>query len=247
MRVLPHLSFLLLAGGSFTSAASTSNCTSNSTCTLTTSDTKLLQYTFAISKFVNNFYALAHLNQSVAKAASNITSPPKALSDLKGIAKENNLTITAIQELSSKAPKFKAPTCNYTYPKINSTQSFVKFAHSFESTLSAAFIGAAGFTQSPEVSFLLARLAAQHAAHAVWIGSRLNTSMFLPNASSLLPAFTPRHVLMPSNMTGSLGKFLHGCVTAPTSPCGTLKIGPLEANTSSSSPPRHLAAIRRFW
>jgi hypothetical protein len=97
-------------------------------------------------------------------------------------------------------------------------------------------VGAAGYTQSPEVAFLLARLAAQHAAHATWFGSRVNSTMFTPNATSLVSAYGPDEVLQKTNTTGSLGIYLGDCVTAPKEPCpGTLKIGPLEANITSGS------------
>ncbi|CAI7641727.1 unnamed protein product [Penicillium manginii] len=223
------IAWLLVAGGALSSAASSSNCS------LTSSDTDVLEYTWALSSFLNSFYETVQLNSSVASLVSNSTSSSKALANLEGIVHADNLTAEAVRELSSKAPDFTEPSCQYTYPSISGIQSFIKYAYQFESTLSGAFIGAAGYTNSPEVAFLLARLAAEHSAHATWIGSRVNSSMFQANATSLVPAYAPSQVLLKGNDTGSLGAYLGDCVSAPKNPCGVLQIGPLEANITSSS------------
>lgn len=229
MRFGSLIAWLFVAGGTLSSAQSSSNCS------LTTGDTEVLQYTWAISNFLNSFYQSIELNQSVASMVSNSTSSLKALANLEGIVHADNLTSEAVRELGSKAPNFTELSCEYSFPPTSDIQSFVKFAYQFESTLCGAFIGAAGYTKSPEVSFLLARLAAEHSSHATWIGSRLNSSMFMANSTSLVSAYTPTQVLMNGNQTGQLGTYLHNCVSAPQNPCGTLIIGPLEANITSSA------------
>ncbi|KAJ5407664.1 hypothetical protein N7509_001547 [Penicillium cosmopolitanum] len=229
MRFGSQIAWLFVAGGALSSAASSSNCS------LTSSDTDVLEYTWVLSNFLNSFYQTVQLNQSVASLVSNSTSSSKALENLEGIVHADNLTAEAVREVSSQAPDFKEPSCQYTFPPVSGIQSFVKWAYQFESTLSGAFIGAAGYTQSPEVAFLLARLAAEHSAHATWIGSRVNSSMFQANATSLVPAYAPSQVLLKTNETGSLGTYLGDCVSAPKNPCGVLQIGPLEANITSSS------------
>lgn len=229
MRFGSQVVWLFVAGGALSSAQSCSNCS------LTTGDTQVLEYTWALSNFLNSFYQNTDLNQSVASTVSNSTSSMKALANLEGIVHANNLTSEAVRELGSKASNFTEPSCNYTFPPTSNIQSFVKFAYQFESTLSGAFIGAAGYTKSPEVSFLLARLAAEHSSHATWVGSRLNSSMFMDNSTSLVSAYTPTQVLMSGNQTGHLGTYLNNCVSAPQNPCGTLNIGPLEANITSSA------------
>ncbi|CAI7623739.1 unnamed protein product [Penicillium pancosmium] len=229
MRFGSQIAWLFVAGGALSSAASSSSCS------LTSSDTDVLEYTWALSNFLNSFYQTVQLNQSVASLVTNSTSGSKALANLEGIVHADNLTAEAVREVGSQAPDFKEPSCQYTFPPVSSIQSFVKWAYQFESTLSGAFIGAAGYTQSPEVAFLLARLAAEHSAHATWIGSRVNSSMFQANATSLVPAYAPSQVLLKTNETGSLGTYLGDCVSAPQNPCGALQIGPLEANITSSS------------
>ncbi|KAJ5195500.1 uncharacterized protein N7498_008938 [Penicillium cinerascens] len=236
MHLGSQITWLLVTGGALTCAQSSSSSASSSStsCALTSGDTQVLQYTWALSKFLNNFYSSVALNSSVASQVSNSTSASKVLANLQGIEHADNLTVEAVRELSSKAPNFKEPSCSYTYPSISNIHSFVQYAYQFESTLCGAFIGAAGYTKSPEVSFLLARLAAEHSSHAIYISSRLNSSMFMANSSSLIPAYAPTQVLMTGNVTGSLGSYLGGCVSAPSNPCGALKIGPLEANITSS-------------
>lgn len=194
MRFGSQITWLLAAGGALTSAqtSSSSAASSSSTgCAITSSDTQVLQYTWAISMFLNNFYASVALNSSVASSVSNSTSASKVLANLQGIEHADNLTVEAVRELGSKAPGFKEPSCSYTYPSVNSIQTFVQFAYQFESTLTGACIGVAGYTKSPEVAFLLARLAAQHSAHATYIGSRLNSSMFTTDSDSLVSAYPP--------------------------------------------------------
>lgn len=229
MRFGSQIAWLFVAGGALSSAQSSSNCS------LTSGDTQVLQYTWALSNFLNSFYQSTELNQSVASMVSNSTSSMKALANLEGIVHANNLTSEAVRELGSKAPNFTEPSCEYTFPPTSNIQSFVKHAYQFESTLCGAFIGVAGYTKSPEVAFLLARLAAEHSSHATWVGSRLNSSMFMDNSTSLVSAYTPTEVLKEGNQTGQLGTYLHNCVSAPQNPCGTLIIGPLEANITSSA------------
>ncbi|KAJ5114411.1 hypothetical protein NUU61_000170 [Penicillium alfredii] len=228
MRFFSYLGSFIATGAALSSAASPS-------CSPSSGDTQVLQFAWAISEFVGQFYASIPINQTFAGGLQNSTSAKVALANLKGIEKKSNLTIQAIKQVSWKAPNFKKPSCKYTIPKANSVLSFARYAYQFETTLSGAYIGLAGYTQSPEVSFLLARLAAEHSAHATWIGNRVNSTLFPTNSSSLFPAYLPTQVLKSKNETGSLGRYLHGCVTAPSSPCGSLKIGPLDANTTTSS------------
>lgn len=238
MRFGSQITWLLAAGGALTSAQSSSSSAASSSstgCALTSSDSKVLQYTYALSGFLNSFYASTSINSTVAAQVSNSTSASKVLSNLQGIQHLDNLTVEAVRELSSKAPGFSAPSCSYTFPTVSSISQFVQYAYQFEYTLSGAFIGVAGYTKSPEVAFLLARLAAEHSAHATYIGSRLNSTMFQSSSPSLVSAYTPTQVLTTGNSTGQLGSYLGGCVSAPSNPCGSLKIGPLEANITSSA------------
>ena len=251
MRLFSRLSCLAFAGAipsfaaSSTQSSSASASTATSGCALTSADTTLLEYAYAISDFATKFYAAVPVNSSLASAISNVTSTTQALANLQGLEISNNLTLEAIRELGSQAPGFSAPDCTFTYPSVSSVFSFARWAYQLENTLTGAFVGAAGYTKSPEVAFLLARLAAEHSAHATWVGSRVNSTIFPPNANALVAAYTPEQVLnQTSNATGSLGMYIGDCVSAPAAPCGTLVIGPLEANlTSSSSIPSSTGAV----
>ncbi|KAJ5825164.1 hypothetical protein N7474_002302 [Penicillium riverlandense] len=250
----------LLAGATFTSAATSPTKATSATsspgaspspgaltsCSLASGDTQVLQFSWALSEFISEFYASMPVNENVASQLQNSSSASKALSNLQGLEKQNNLSIEAIQQLSSKAPNFKQPKCSFTIPKADSIPAFATFAYQFESTVSGGFIGLAGYTQSPEVSFLLARLAAEHSAHATWIGSRVNSSMFSPSSNSLVDAYSPTQILQSKNQTGSLGQYLNGCVTAPKSPCGSIQIGPLDATVTASATGSSGTSKRRF-
>ncbi|KAJ5612080.1 hypothetical protein N7510_005274 [Penicillium lagena] len=259
MRFTTTLGWLLLTGATFTSAATSSSGSSatssagassssgaSSSCSLSSGDTQVLQFSWVLSDFIQKFYASMPVNENVASQLQNSTSASKALSNLQGLEKQNNLSVEAVQQLGSQAPNFKQPKCSYTIPKADSIPAFAMFAYQIESTLSGGFIGLAGYTQSPEVSFLLARLAAEHSAHATWIGSRVNSSMFSPSSNSLVDAYSPTQILQSKNQTGSLGQYLNGCVTAPNNPCGTLQIGPLDATVTSSAASSSGTSKRRF-
>lgn len=215
---------LLLAGATATSAA-------NSSCAPSSSDAKVLQFAWGLSDFIGGYY-----NSTVNSTFSGSTNATIMAYQkmLYGFEKENTLGSQAIEEVAGEAPGFSQPECSYMYPQVNTTQAWAQWAYRFESTVTGAFIGLAGYTQSPEVSFLLARLAASHSGHATLIGSRVNSTLFAQNATALVSAYGPAQVLSSRNQTGSLGQYLGDCLSAPSSPCGALDIGPLAATPSSS-------------
>ncbi|KAJ5593180.1 hypothetical protein N7537_010084 [Penicillium hordei] len=223
---------LLLAGVTATSAATTTSAAgSASTCLPSSSDAKVLQFALGVSNFIGGFYnttvnsTFGNSNNATIQAYQRV---------LFGLEKDNTLSSAAIEKVGAKAPGFSKPTCDYTYPEVSSTQTWAQWAYRFEDTVTGAFIGLAGYSQSPEVSFLLARLAAEHSAHSALIGSRVNSTYFAANSTSLVAAYGPAQILSSRNQTGSLGEYLGGCLTAPTSPCGAWRIGPLDATPSSS-------------
>ena len=224
---------LLLAGATATSAATaTSGGSAAATCSPSAADTKVLQFALGVSNFVGTFYnetvnsTFGESNNATLKAYQKV---------LFGLEKGNTLSSQAIEKVGARAPGFTKPECDYKIPDVASTQSWAQWAYRFESTVTGAFIGLAGYAESPEVAFLMARLAAEHSEHSSLIGSRVNSSYFAQNSASLVAAYGPVQVLSTRNETGSLGEYLGGCLTAPTSPCGPLRIGPLGATPSPSS------------
>lgn len=218
-----NLAGLLLAAATASAASSG--------CAPTSSDAKVLEFAWGLSDFIGGYYN-STVNSTFSSTSNATIAAYKKL--LYGVEKENTLGSEAIEKVGNKTSGFSQPQCQFKYPKVNTTQAWAFYAYQFESTVTGAFIGLAGFTQSPEVSFLLARLAASHSSHATLIGSKVNSTLFAQNATSLISAYGQAQILYTRNQTGSLGQYLGDCLTAPTSPCGPLRIGPLDATPTSS-------------
>ncbi|CAI7589679.1 unnamed protein product [Penicillium glandicola] len=227
-----NLISLLLAGVTATNAATaTSSASASATCSPTASDANVLEFAWGISQFIGGYYN-STVNSTFGSSSNATLQAYQKI--LFGLEKDNTLSTAAVEKVGAKAPGFTKPDCTFTYPQVNSTQAWASYAYRFEDTVTGAFIGLAGYSESPEVSFLLARLAAEHSAHSALIGSRVNSTYFAQNTTSLVAAYGPAQVLASRNETGSLGQYLGGCLTAPTSPCGVLRIGPLAATPSST-------------
>jgi hypothetical protein len=224
MRFL-NLVGLILAGATASSAANS--------CSPSDSDATVLEFAWGLADFIGGYYN-STVDSNFASNSKNATilGYKKILS---GLSKQNTLSVEAIEKVSAKVSSFEQPQCTFKYPKVNTTAAWALYAYEFESTVTGAFIGLAGYTQSPEVSFLMARLAAEHNGHATVIGSRVNSTLFADNSTSLVAAYGPNQILSSRNATGSLGLYLGDCLTAPSSPCGALRYGPLDATPSSSA------------
>ncbi|KAJ5864215.1 uncharacterized protein N7529_006131 [Penicillium soppii] len=211
--------------------AAVSASAASSGCAPTSSDAKVLEFAWGLSDFIGGYYN-STVNSTFSSSSNATIAAYKKV--LFGVEKENTLGSEAIEKVAQKAPGFSEPQCTFQFPQVNTTQAWAYYAYQFEATVTGAFIGLAGYTQSPEVSFLLARLAASHSAHATLIGSKVNSTLFAQNATSLVGAYGPAQILSTRNQTGSLGQYLGDCLTTPSSPCGSLKIGPLDATPTSS-------------
>lgn len=107
-------------------------------------------------------------------------------------------------------------------------------AYQIEATLCGTFIGLADYVMSPQVAFLMARLAAEHGIHASYIGSHLKPQVFMSNSTSLTLAFKPQEVLNSGMGVGMLGQYMNGCAVAPVAPCSRMvSIGELGANLTN--------------
>ncbi|KAF7118486.1 hypothetical protein CNMCM5793_008012 [Aspergillus hiratsukae] len=232
MRFLATLSGLVLAGAATTAALN------NSFCNPQSGDVQVVQYAWALENMVQQYYASVPVNQTFLTSALN-SSTANYASNLPGIYQQNRLGVRAAAQLGRRISNFTAPGCNFTFPTPNSSQTFLITAWAFESNASAALIGLEGYTQAPEVSFLIARLAAQHAAHATYLATTQEAVVFQSNnVTSLVPAYSPSYVLSNGTSPGQLGRYFRGCVSPPQPPCGNLTIGPLIAtfgNNSSST------------
>ena len=205
-------------------------------CGPTPGDATVVKFAYALEDLNAQFYRSTPLNSTAFTGAPNETTALWA-PNFTGMQKQSNLSLTAIQQLGSMTPNFTAPACNFTLPHTTSPRVTVETAYYLESSISGAFIGLAGYSQSPEVAFLMARLAAVHEGHAVYIQSNLREPVFSDANNTLVPAYPPEHVLTSGMAPGMLGSFLGSCVKAPDKPCGNTLIvdgtsGNLTDNTS---------------
>ncbi|PLN78040.1 hypothetical protein BDW42DRAFT_148629 [Aspergillus taichungensis] len=218
MRIFSFLSSALLMGAAAAQSADT--------CSPKPSDTQVVKFSWALEYLLERFYSQQPLNQTFLQSADN-SSHANYLTNFKGIRRQTLLGLNATQQIGAKIPGFEPPKCNFTFPTAKDGETWVKSAMQLESSVTGAFIGLSAYTQSPEVSFLLARLAAEHSSHTYYIATNQNSTVFQPNSTTLIPAYTPDHVLQSGSQPGKLGQYLHSCVTAPVSPCGNFTIGPL--------------------
>ena len=235
MRFLSIVSSLLLLGAATAQSASPSASGSPS-CTPTSSDNQVVQLAWYLQFFIDQFSSSVSIDQSLVSSLPDSSSANYA-QNLRGLQQKNHLGVRAVQQLGAKVPGFTTPRCNYTVPSAPDGMSYLTMAARLESDVTGAFIGLAGYSQKPEITFLLARLAAEHSAHAAYLGSHLTPAYFhQSNLTTLVPAYPPDYVLKAGSQPGQLGRYLHGCAKQPPGPCGqALLIGPLGANLTSPS------------
>jgi hypothetical protein len=226
MRIFSALNGLLLAGAAVAQ--------SSSSCSLQSNETQAVNYGYALSFFLDRFYSSIPVNQTFLSSSQN-GSNSQYFTNFQGIQRQNRLGVRAVQQLGSKLSGWTPQNCSFTFPSASDADTFVQTALQLESTVAGAYIALAGHTQAPEASFLWARLAAEHTAHAYYIASQNQTVLFPTNSSSLVPAYSPGYVLSNGTAPGQLGSYFQGCVTAPPVPCGqTLFIGPLTATLGAN-------------
>jgi hypothetical protein len=235
-------SFLLLSSATAQSPTS---------CSATPNDAAVVEFGWALSSYLDQFYSQKPLNNSFLDSATN-SATAEYVFNFQGIQRRNLLAVRAAQILASRIPNVHSPGCNFTFPPSPDGQTFVQNALTVERAASGAFVGLAAYTRSPEVSFLMSRLASERAAHAYYLAAQQMPVDFLANSTSLIQAYSPQHVLRSGNRPGNLGQFLHGCLKAPPSPCGLpLGIGPLGGSfgpTSASITTRPtMCLMRLFW
>lgn len=247
MRIFSALSGLLMAGAAFAQ---------NSSCSPKSGDVQVVQFGWALQYLAERYYSAQPLNQTFLNSVTNSTRANYA-ANFQGIQRQNRLGVRAVQQLGSKVSGFSAPRCNYTFPSASDGETWVKNTLMLEQSICGAMIGLSGYTQTPEVSFLLSRLSAEHSGFAHYIASQQQGVVFPTNSSSLVPAYTPDWVLQSGNQPGKLGSYLMNCVSPPSSPCGEkLNVGPLVGtfgsnttsgtNSSSSASPSASLFARAF-
>jgi len=198
------------------------------------SDAGLVEFGLAVQNLLSSYYQSMPVNASFFSTLPNNTSTDY-LSNVMGLTRQAVLGVEALQQLEAPTTA-SMPSCKYTFPPVTDAISFLMTAYDLEATLCGTFIGLADYVMSPQAAFLMARLAAEHGIHASYIGSHMQAQVFMPNSTSLTPAFTPQEVLMSGTGVGYLGQFLNGCAMAPMAPChGTVSIGMLGSNLTSQA------------
>ncbi|KAI9375762.1 peptidase S8/S53 domain-containing protein [Aspergillus egyptiacus] len=219
MRLISFLSGLLVAG-----AAVAQNM---SGCPPSPPDVEVVRYAWALQSLLERYYASQPLNQTFFSDATN-SSGTAYYQNFLGIQRGNRLGVRGVQQVGSKVPGFSTPSCNFALPNATDSENYVRTALQLQQNVASALIGATGYTRSPEVAFLLSRLAAQHTAAATYLASQQSRIVFQSNSSSLVPAYNPAYVLANGTQPGRLGRYLNGCVRAPSNVCGQpFLIGPL--------------------
>ncbi|RJE24071.1 hypothetical protein PHISCL_03607 [Aspergillus sclerotialis] len=208
---------------------------STSGCTPTSGDASVMEFAYALEDLGAHFYSSTPLNSSAFSGAPN-DSNAAWFPNFRGMAKQSNLSLMAIEELGNKTPTYKAPACNFTLPHASSPRMLLDTTYYMESSLCGAYIGLAGYSESPEVSFLMARLAAGHSGHATYVQGHLMEPIYSDTNVSLVPAYPPEHVLTPGMSPGMLGDFLGKCVRLPVKPCGNTLIVDATSGNLTNNP-----------
>jgi hypothetical protein len=237
MRFLSTLASLLLIG--VTSTAAQSECSTS----ISSSDNTIVQFAWYLQIFIERFYSSVQIDQSFISSLPG--GSPSSYYNLQGLQQQNRLGISAVQQVGTKVPGFETPGCEFTFPRVSSGISYIQNAAKLEADVSGAFIGLTAYTQKPELAFLFSRLGGEHAAHAAWLGGYTgsNATVFPRNSTSLIPAYTPDHVLKSGNRPGQLGQYIHACARAPSGPNGqAVVIGNLGATLVAPSASSSLVA-----
>ena len=196
------------------------------------SDAVVVEFGLAVQTLLSEYYKSIPVNASFFATLPNNTGTDY-LSNAMGLVQQADLGVMSLQQLEVMT-NASMPSCKYTFPPVTDAMSFFMNAYQIEATLCGTFIGLADYVMSPQVAFLMARLAAEHGIHASYIGSHLKPQVFMSNSTSLTPAFTPQEVLNSGMGVGMLGQYMNGCAVAPVAPCsGMVSIGELGANLTN--------------
>lgn len=220
----------LALAGSAGLAQSSQPC--NGICVPSMADMEAVKFGYTVQNLLYQYYKSVPVNQTFF---SNLPDQnTEYLSNAMGLQRQAWLGVEALQQFSHNM-SMSWPTCDYKLPMPESAKDHLMTAYQIEATLCGSFIGLGDYVQSPEASFLMARLAAEHGIHASYIGSHMMPQVFMKNSSSLTPAFTPQHVLMSGMKVGHLGQWMNKCVSAPSPPCGGMvEIGSLGSNITGN-------------
>lgn len=203
------------------------------TCPPISNDMTAIKFGYSIQNLLDSYYNSVPVNETFFSSLPNNTmAGADLLGNFMGLQQQAHLGVSAIQKLAFKAPmNTTMPMCKYNLPTPMTAKRHLMTAYQLEATLCGAFIALTDYVDSPQVAFLMARLSAEHGAHATYIGSHMKTQIYMANSTSLLPAFSPQHVMQSGMAVGKLGQYMNNCTAIPSLPCGeSLQIGGLGSN-----------------
>lgn len=234
LLLLPGISPVLAKKGKNPGQDTPSSPSATSGCTPTSGDTGVVGFAYALESLGHDYYASIPLNATSFSRAPN-DSTAQWFPNFMGMEKRGNVSLMALDDLGRITPNFHAPRCKFNLPTPTNPTDLLDTTYDLEQSLCGAYIGLAGYSQSPEVSFLMARLAAGHAGNAVYIQSHLMEPIFSDRNNSLYPAYPPERVLSNGTAPGMLGDYLGNCVKVPVKPCGkTLVVNGTSGNLTDN-------------
>ena len=193
-------------------------------------DANSLAYAYQIQQLLNMYYESVPVNASFFSglpmadmmASNGMTLAENTVTNVEGLGKQAMLASQALEQAVGMAQGVLMPMdCNYMLPMALNASAHLMNAFYLEASLCGAFIGLADYMQSPTLNALSARLAAEHGIHAAAIRAMMQPVGFMPNSTTLTPAFTPDTVLSSGMEVGQLGDYLNKCnIMAPMAPCG---------------------------
>lgn len=219
------------------------------------SDTDAIVFGYKVEQLINKYYHTVSSDPSFFQSLPNANEMGmngKSMADnmaanIQGLAQQTVLGGEALKMAGmasimshndnndDKDNNMMMPEeCDYALPNAPNATVHLMNAFYLEASLCGTFIGLSSYVTSPEASFLMARLSAEHGIHASALRSQMKSVAFHSDSKMLTAAFTPDHVLMDGgdHEVGKLGQWLKKCgMKAPGAPCGgKIQIGNLLAN-----------------
>ena len=128
-------------------------------------DQPAIAFGYAVQELLNSYYKSVPVNSTFYSSLPSPTTPmTDFLTNTEGLGVQAQIGSDALMAAGKAAGITMKPTCEYTYPPVMNATSHLMNAYVFEATMCGAFIGLADYVQSPQASFLMARLAAEHGA-----------------------------------------------------------------------------------
>ncbi|KAL4890564.1 hypothetical protein BDV59DRAFT_184197 [Aspergillus ambiguus] len=205
-----HFKILFLTM-SITLVISSSNCSNSS-------DVQVMQYALGIQAYSSLFYSSMALNESFFSSAPNSSNTNYSI-NVQRMGQQNYRGAFLVDSIGSNITGFQSPNCSFKIPKLANATDFLDAALYIETSLTGAFLGLSGYTQTAEISELINWLAVQHGMHSTYITAFSQPIVFPQNGTSSVPILPPDYVLGTKDEPFMLGQFLGTCVAAPKGPC----------------------------